>query len=260
MKLWVNIDDSADGTAERAVVAGAFVGFYHQWSKLRDAWRKRLKRDGVEYFHTTDLYMLDGPFRVYRDKNKYPPPAGKEAADSLLNDLEEIIHRTQVMGVAVCIDMKAYREIRNTEPHADKILPQDAFKMALQTLCGLCAEIVRDNFPDKPSVEFLFDDSSSSSQLVEAYHDYKKDYPRLAAFMGQLKPMDDRKFVPLQAADLMAHLSKNRFVDWLSDPERKQFTPDEGLGLRLKKLNVHTIAVCDKGYIMAMVKDRRPKL
>src|ERR1700686_414541 len=108
MLLRTYVDDSADQTQEKAMVAGAFVGFYHQWNKLQRQWRKRLKQDGLKYFRATEYYNLRGEFSRFRDPIKYPMPKGGQAATALLNDLETIIHESQVMGIAVCVDMQIY--------------------------------------------------------------------------------------------------------------------------------------------------------
>src|SRR5450755_2184149 len=70
--LRVYVDDSADEKQQRVVAAGAYVGYYHQWRKLRDKWKRRLKRNGLAYFHTTECYSLRDEFARFRDPNKYP--------------------------------------------------------------------------------------------------------------------------------------------------------------------------------------------
>ena len=77
--------------------------------------------------------------------------------------------------------------------------------------------------------------------------------PNLAQFMGGLVHQDDKLAPPLQAADMIAHLSKGRFIDWLDDPEKKIFTSDENLQRRLKRLSVHKIVIWDRRYMLSVL-------
>ena len=89
--LRIYVDDSADQTQEKVVLAGAFVGWYHQWSDLQQKWRKRLKQDGLEYFHATECKSLQGEFSRFRDSINFPFPKGREGANKIRADLETII-------------------------------------------------------------------------------------------------------------------------------------------------------------------------
>lgn len=254
MLLRTYIDDSADETRERAIVAGAYVGFYRQWNALQKQWRKRLKQDGLKYFRTSEYYSWRGEFARFRNPTTYPKPNGQMASKALFNDLEEIIHQSQLMGIAVCVDMKDYSDVRANEPNGH-IFPEDAFEVAIQALVKLCAEIVRDDWNVNPrQVAFVCDDSSSSARIVKVYTGFKASNPSLAEFMGALVHQDDKRFPQLQSADMMAHLAKGRFIDWLDDPKKATFTDNEALKERLNRLNVHQIAVWDRNYMMAVLR------
>ena len=254
MLLRTYIDDSADETRERAIVAGAYIGFYHQWNALQKQWRKRLKQDGLKYFRTSEYYSWRGEFARYRNPTSYPKPNGQIASKALFNDLEEIIHQSKVMGIAVCVDMKDYSDIRTNEP-GGRILPEDAFEVALQSLVKICAEIVRDDWNVNPrQVAFVCDESSSSARITKVYTEFKAINPSLAEFMGGLVHQDDKKFPQLQSADMMAHLAKGRFIDWLDDPKKATFTNNEALKERLNRLSVHQIAVWDRKYMLDVLR------
>jgi hypothetical protein len=68
--------------------------------------------------------------------------------------------------------------------------------------------------------------------------------------MGGLTHQDDKLFPHLQSADLMAHLAKGRFMEWLSDPEKKIFSDDPRTQERMKRLSVHHIAAWDRQFMM----------
>lgn len=66
--------------------------------------------------------------------------AALAAAWALRDDLDAIIKKSEVMGMAVAIPMELYNRIRNTEVGAKEIFSEDAFESALQSLIKQCAE------------------------------------------------------------------------------------------------------------------------
>ena len=253
--LTAYVDDSADETRDRVVVAGGYVGFFSQWRTLSQEWRKRLKQDGLRFFHTTDSWALKGEFLRFRDPIKYPKPSGSNAATAILDSLENIIHTSGVMGVAVAIDMREYKNVRTTEPHASKILPADAFEVAVQSLVEMCARIIRDEFDGPRSVRFVCDDSGSADRLEKTFRHFKHTNKDLAQFLGDLIYKDDKQFPQLQAADMLAHIARQRFVEWLDDPNKRIFTAQAAMRVRLKRLSMHRIGAWDRNYMMAFLKN-----
>lgn len=207
MLLRVYVDDSSDERQEKAVVAGAFVGTAKQWSGLKLSWQRRLKQDGLRYFRSTEYYSLRGEFARYRDSVKYPKPAGSNAATALRDDLDGVIKKSGVMGMAVAIPMKMYKHIRETEFGAKEIFSEDAFESALQSLINQCAMTSREEFNGIP-LAFICDDSPSSARIAKTYGEFKALNTEVSQYLGGLVHQDDKYFPQLQAADLMAHLAK----------------------------------------------------
>lgn len=257
MLLTAYVDDSADDTQERAVVAGGYVGFFRQWRKLNREWRKRLKQDGLRFFHTTESWALRGEFYRFHHRVKYPEPSGRNAATAILETLENIIHTSGVMGIAVSIDMREYKNVRTTEPHASEILPADAFEVALQSLVEMCAQIVRDEFEGPRTVRLICDNRGLADRLEKTFRHFKRTHKDLAQFLGDLIHKDDKQFPQLQAADMLANIAKQRFVKWLDDPNKRIFTAQPAMKLRLKRLSMHKIGVWDRNYMMAFLKNER---
>ncbi len=251
------IDDSSDEQRVCAVAAGAFMGTYAQFNALQKRWRKRLKKDGLRYFRTTEYFSLRGEFDRFRDPVKYPKPKGSEAAKSVLLDLENIIHECEVMGVAVCIPMDMYNDLRANEPHGTTILPEDAFEAALQSLLKMCTEISRDNL--QSPIAFVCDDSSASARITKLYSEFKEANPDLAGYMTSLVHNDDKLLPSLQAADLMAHLARHRFMRWLTDPDRAIHIAEQAMRERLKRLNVHHIGAWDRAYALRILEHERKR-
>lgn len=258
MLLRVFIDDSSDQFQQSVMLAGAFLGWYHQWNQLQKEWKKRLKQDRLKYFRSTECRSLQGEFLKFRDEVKYPKPQGREAADKIRDDLEGIIHKSGVMGVAACVPMRAYKAIRATEPDAAEIFPEDAFEVALQALFQLCYETVQNEMRKDIGVQrvaLICDDSTSAPRISRMFDEFLAKNPSYRDVLESLVHRDDKKLPQLQAADLMAHLAKDRFTEWLTDPAI--FTNQPELKKRLKRLSVYSIGVCHQGWLMDVLRRER---
>jgi Protein of unknown function (DUF3800) len=242
------IDDSADGNRDRVVLAGCFMSTPEEWEKLAVRWRERLSRDGLNYFRSTEYYSFRGEFERFCDPISYPKPEGKLAASALRDDLDRIIQGSEVIGMAVCIPMDVYRTIRDTEPDAAQIFHDDAFITALQSLMTLCAETVRDSFEGDARIAFVCDETNRAREIARIYSEFKEANLPIKRFMQGLVHKDDKQFPQLQAADLAAHIAKERFEDWLSDPATAG--NKESLESRLERVKIASIRYWSREYML----------
>jgi len=247
------IDDSWDQTREFAVTAGAYVGYSDQWRKLRDAWKKRLKQAGIRYFRSTEYYSLQGEFLKFRDPVQYPKPKGGEAAKTLRSDLFDIIKRAGVEGFAVSLPIAIYNDVLSTEPYANRILPpkDHAFVVAIQELFSLVVRSVAEDLPGQ-RISFICDDSSEYSKIASVYYTFKQLNPGYAKYMETIIALDDKKHPQLQAADVMAHLAKERYKEFHQD--QKPDSENQDLNDRIKDLSVYRLAYVNRERLVAIVQ------
>ena len=247
------IDDSWDGDRKVAVTAGCYIGRYSDWIKLRDRWKKKLKRSEIAFFHSTEFYSLRGEFEKFRDPVKYPKPKGREAANEIRKDLFQIISSTQIAGMAVSIPIDAYCDVLANEPCADKILPpkDHAFKIVIQELFGFCAQEIEKRSP-REKVAFVYDQSDEFPAIAEIFLRYKELNPGYGKYLETIVPLDDKKYPQLQAADIMAHLAKERYTEWLSGQRPESSRPD--LESRMKELRVQDFACVSKERLRRIVQ------
>lgn len=210
------IDDSADEHKKIAVVAGALISSHGEWGKLRSPWKNRLRRDGLKYFRSSEYSNLSGEFSCFRDPVKYPKPKGSEAARCLRNDLETILKRFHIIGIATVIPMNIYNEFRNTIPKARSFFHEDAFEGALQTTMMECAYAVKDRLVGVNNrIAFVCDDSPNVVRYSAVYAEFKKKNPIIGQMMGAIAHLDDKKTVQLQAADMMANVTKETALEFI---------------------------------------------
>jgi hypothetical protein len=224
MLIKVYIDDSADGKQEKVIAAGAFSGDYRQWMKLVSPWKRRLKRAGMKYFRATEYYSLRGEFEHFRDPVKYPIPKGSEAARALRDDLDHIIKTSKIIGIAHCIPLAVYKEVRENEPHGKDIFPEDPFEAALQSLIRDCAKEFKKHYGNKHRLAFVCDSGPNSARIAKVYSSFKQAHPDFGDIIGGLVHGDDKQYPQLQAADLMAHLAREMFTPLLENPEPTAWT------------------------------------
>lgn len=248
MLLRVYVDDSADEKKEKAITAGAFIAPKKHWEQFTKYWRKRLQRDGLKYFRSTEYYSLRGEFERYRDPVKYPKPKGSEAARALRDDLDAIITKMELVGMAVAIPLDTYHEIRLNEPGADQIFGPDAFEIALQTLIERCVAVSREDFGGT-RLAFICDDSPSSVRIAQIYISFKEKNKSTAKLIGALVHGDDKGLPPLQAADLMAHLAREHFMEWHDNPN----------GVTVKRLesSVYKIYGWNREYMLRVLEHEK---
>ena len=87
MELTFAFDAAGDGKTPLLTVAG-FAASAANWHQFSTEWNDRLKQDGIEYFHATDLDEFWGPFRHWKGN-----PKREMLKQSLREDLMDIIHR-----------------------------------------------------------------------------------------------------------------------------------------------------------------------
>ena len=167
------------------MVAGALMGTHRQWVDLSKDWRKRLKRDGLKYFRSTEYNSLTGEFYRYRDAVKYPKPMGGDAATALRNDLDELIKKYQIVGVASVIPLAMFREVIMEEGLMSTFNP-NPFSAAMQTVMRECALIAREHLSVDAGnrVAFVCDDGPSSALLSAAYAEFKNKNVAIRDMLG----------------------------------------------------------------------------
>ena len=248
------IDDSWDGSRRVAVTAGCYIGNYSEWRKLREAWHKELKRADIEFFHSADYYGMWGEFKQFRDPVKYPK--GKEVASRIRNRLFQIISTTLISGMAITMSLAVYEEVMATEPYAKEILPSKdhASRVVIQELFALCSQELARDWPGK-KVAFIYNQSDEYPTVAEIFLRYKQSNLSDAKFMENIVPLDDRNHPQLQAADAMAHLAQERYIEWLNNPGPESLKSD--LNERIKRLRVHTLAEVTRERLVAIIKQEQ---
>jgi hypothetical protein len=154
-----------------------------------------LKQDEIDYFKSSHCRHLRGQFFKYRDQQKYPPPTGRETADRVQADLDQIIRHSNVLGVSCIIPVPLYSRFEN-DPNYVAVSSKDAYHWAVQTVWMLCAEVMREM--DRGNIVTLAHDNTVDFEtLRQLYKGYKRTSTTLACW-GDLIPRDDKTNPPIR--------------------------------------------------------------
>lgn len=206
------IDDSADRDRKLFVISGAIIGNETQWPPLYKPWRARLAQGNIQYFKSSHCDTLNGQFHKFRGI-----PDGRDQADNIRDDLDEIIRRLQLVTLGVILPIPVHQQMVD-DPGKFGRLPAVPYRLAFQQVLAECAKAMqllgRNNI-----VTFAHDDGDDFPQLHAIYRHFKKGNPHLASVMADFVPLDDKLHPPLQAADVAASVTYRYAQAWAVAPD-----------------------------------------
>src|SRR5437667_8497211 len=111
--IWLSLDESSDRLRRKVFVVAGYLARQAAWTEIERQWTLRLEQEcdpePMRYFSTSECMYLTGEFRRFRDPEKYPKPKGRQAADTIRDDLQKIMRVSDEMGFALGINLKDYR-------------------------------------------------------------------------------------------------------------------------------------------------------
>jgi hypothetical protein len=87
---------------------------------------------------------------------------------------------------------------------------------------------------------------------LQRYFSLRKLNQSYTSIMETIAPLDDKKYPQLQAADVMAHMAKERYLEWTVDPQPESAKPD--LNSRLRDLGVNELYSVPRERLVAALK------
>ena len=139
-------------------------------------------------------------------------------ADALLRDLKQLVATSNLYAYCMGVLMDDYRQVSG-ETDGEIVLNKDPYLFAHQMFMGIVLSEVH-KFPRREIIAFhYYDEHSKASLLQKSWDGSKKCNPNWAKSAGILEPLDDKKNVPIQVADLLAHTTTRMFQQWRNEPE-----------------------------------------
>jgi hypothetical protein len=180
----------------------AFVANEGRWRLFEAAWKQALIEARVSQFHSTDFYACEGEFKGW----KRGSPKHRRFSKRFCSIAEKHVYA----GFAHGIEVDAFKRLLEPRLKGLKSTPNQRFTSLM--LC--CSYVLQDASQTLNSVRrdyplniaALFENEDGLGQAIGYYQNLKKiGIPWTQAYVSV--GVGDKSFLPLQGADLLAHLS-----------------------------------------------------
>jgi hypothetical protein len=227
------------------LVSAGFFATKDEWGKLRTAWIKRLREDGLEYFKTSEYKMLSGQFARFKT-DTYPPPTGREKARQIRYDLQAIMRGIPgIQGIGVAIPMDTYAKVA-ARPEAAEIFQGNPYQRALESVIFETLKHVRRK-SGRNVVAFFHDNGPDCDELRVYYTAFKDINPKTAKLMHGFQPQDDKENPPLQAADMAANFTLEKSLEFRETNQRLD-------SLEQMEGSIQRLCVWNEHYMLSVLK------
>ena len=204
------IDDSKTraGRSPRIFMLGGLMASYDSWAQFADEWDAACKKSpGIDYFKLSQALSL---------KDEFDRAKGwtENLRDERVAELVTIIRKHVLCGGNVSLDETLYNEfVKKTTPFEEL---KDPYFLCFYQLVDAVTS-ARELLPPSSGLDYIFDEQGAVGlKAVEWW-----DKLNLVAEWRDNRPLgstpvhrDEKKFLPLQAADLWAGLTRIRLEQW----------------------------------------------
>jgi uncharacterized protein DUF3800 len=199
--LQVFIDESGRGQEEEpAFILAGYFARVRSWEAFADKWQEVLSEaPSIKYLKASEAYSLSRQFKGW----------SREQRDARLLKFASLIRKSVAGSVTLAVNGIEFNRILKASKGALK----NVYPLAV---AATVAVVLRSALTSRTRerLEFIFDEGMLNAKLFEvAFDDMMISLPRKATDLIGRRPRmeNDKLFVPLQAADLLAWHVRN---DW----------------------------------------------
>ena len=199
-----------------------WIASYDAWDCFASGWQAALNEIGIEEFHAADFMGLHGKYSHLRGIWGDEKEVRKNSALTLLVN---VIRSTMGKGVGATIDSKHYRSMddgfkraihKSKDPHFIAFI-----EVLEQTLANVEKFAKEHGLGPNVKVGLIFDQEEGQSvDCLKLLNKIKKERGDIRERVSGICFCDRRNYQPLQAADLIAYLTKKEM-------ERRKNSPNE---------------------------------
>ena len=202
MIVTVYIDES--GTHDSGVtVLGGWVGRLGQWSGFDPPWRKLLKNNGLDYFHSKSMRQSKGQFRDWKVFEKFA--FTQRAAEIALKHLE--------FGFTVALSDAAYEQHYIAGYRPKKIPLDTRYGLCFRHCLSLVPMMAKDAFRGRDlDINFVLESGHKNAGDAQRIFDRVKtqglknpDEIKIVEMLETLTFEDKARWPGLQVADINAY-------------------------------------------------------
>lgn len=206
MALRAYIDESADGLGSHTAVMAGYVAKPEAWDNFSAEWKEELDRQKKPFFSATKKIFSGGGST--RNAEKF----------------YRIIERHADFGISVTTNIPNYRKLMDRIDFPAEFREIEEFKKLKDPFALMYQAFIELSLHDKETllhiyepIDFIFDETSKYKELISRSFKYTHySATKVGIPLEKLGAMpifeDDKKSLPLQAADLLARLVRNTEV------------------------------------------------
>ena len=190
------IDEAGTHGDAPHMIMGALVGRLGQWADFDKKWRKMLRRNGIEYFHSKKLKHSNGPFKGW----------GRAQKMTLITTASDIQQKTTLFGVSVKLRQSDYDQHYRSGERPKKLPLDTMYGLGFRYLAAFIMDTAEQSLMRK-DLEFDFIIESGHKNAGDALRVFKQmkyDLTR-SSEMKSLIFRDKKSLYGLQGADLFSH-------------------------------------------------------
>jgi hypothetical protein len=220
------IDESADERDQTVFVASGFFGADTQWKGFRREWNKALRKTDIRYFKSSECMGLSGEFASLKERRS--EAEAKVIALEIRERFDRILRNSVgLKTIAVAMDLSQFKEFNEQiDVRKNPNWEQNYMVATYEAVMGFTAEHLRQLEENEHAghhiVQFVCDQSPLKKAIDKAYERFVKHFPALGRYMqNEVIHLDDKNQPGLQAADLMAAITREMSKAWLNDPSKQ---------------------------------------
>lgn len=186
------LDESGIHKEAPVVVVAGYFGRPKVWKAFTHDWRRVLKPRGLEVFHSSDAQALKGEFEDWTEEDR----------DEVVKKLLPIIKRHEIIGMAIGFVMRDFDEAMGRENWPKEYLGSPYGTCFQWLITSVLMEAALDRV--REPVAFFHEHNDFEGEARKAYNWAKenRDYNEILAGLAF---SDKKRYVPLQAADILAY-------------------------------------------------------
>jgi hypothetical protein len=190
-------DESGTSDGSETITVAGFLAHFNAWREFESEWNAALTEYGLttrpwDYFHMTDFVARVGPYATWSEDER----------KQRLTHLVDLILKYTLSSYGVSLPKKVFESVFTDK--ARSVVGGAYGFAAMQCLLSVSADM--EMLPVETAIAYIFEDGAQGKgEFMAAWDSLKRLPGGTEAYHGlSLKFEDKRKFVPLQASDILA--------------------------------------------------------
>jgi len=193
LTLTAYLDESGTHAGSEAIAMAGYMSTTQLWAGFEGEWAKALKAYGLDRFHMTDFAVGAGPYRTW----------GRQKSEYRFKKLVEIVNAHILASIGIVVPMKLYETVFSAKA---KRVCGGPYGLAASLIMIDAPKVLKKGSTDI-QIAYVFEAGArGAGQVLKRFQENLKDPDNRKHFkLLSLRFEDKRRFLPLQAADILAY-------------------------------------------------------